>query len=106
VEGYKALLEAAAAETGLDDFGVDAFREGLEILVTALRDEARLNPLGEKVLRDRIVGHLMQRLQIEDWYRRHPEIDDEQITMQRCNAPPDSRHTCPVAMKRRPNVWI
>ncbi len=58
---------------------IDAFMEGFEILVTALRNEAKLTPLGEKVLRDRTVGHLKQRLQIEDWYRRHPEIDDEQI---------------------------
>ena len=54
VEGYKKLLEAAKDETGLDDFGPDSFREGLEILVNALRREARLNALGEKVLRERI----------------------------------------------------
>jgi hypothetical protein len=30
-------------------------------------------------LRHRIGGYLRQRLQIEDWYRRHPEIDDERI---------------------------
>ena len=27
----------------------------------------------------RIIGHLGERLQIEDWYRRHPEIEDEPI---------------------------
>lgn len=80
MENYKALLDAAAAATGLSDFGDDAFREGLEILVNAVRNEARLTALGDKVVRERIVGHLKQRLQIEDWYRRHPEIDDEQIT--------------------------
>ena len=79
MEGHKALLDTATAETGLHDFGTDSFKEGLEILVNALRNEAKLTPLGDKVLRDRIVGHLKQRLQIEDWYRRHPEIDDEQI---------------------------
>jgi len=65
----------ARRETGLEDFGPDAFLEGLEILVNALRNEAQLNALGEKVLRDRIIGHLRQRLQVEDWYRRHPKID-------------------------------
>jgi hypothetical protein len=44
-----------------------------------LRTEARLNALGETVLRQRIVGHLKQRLQVEDWYRRHPEIDEVTI---------------------------
>lgn len=73
------LLQLARATTGLDDFGSDSFREGLEILVTALQREARLNAVGEQIIRERILGHLIQRLRIEDWYRRHPEIDDEQI---------------------------
>lgn len=76
---YEELLDAARAETHLDDFGEDDFVEGLEILVHALRTEARLNALGEAVLRQRIVGHLKQRLQVEDWYRRHPEIDGVSI---------------------------
>lgn len=73
------LLDAARATTGLDDFGPDSFREGLEILVRSLRDEARLNATGEAAIRQRIVDHLAQRLQVEDWYRRHPEIEDEAI---------------------------
>jgi hypothetical protein len=40
-------MATAAQRTGLDDFGDDSFREGLEILVRALRDEARLNARGE-----------------------------------------------------------
>jgi hypothetical protein len=73
------LLDAARAETGLTDFGEDSFREGLELLTRALRDEARLNAAGQTALRGLIVGLLSQRLQVEDWYRRHPEIDDEPI---------------------------
>jgi hypothetical protein len=70
------LIAAAIARTGLEDFGDDSFREGLEILVRSLRDEARLNTTGEAVIYPRLVGHLVNRLQIEDWYRRCPEIDD------------------------------
>ena len=74
------LMAAAVEKTGLDDFGDDSFREGLEILVKALRDEARLNDRGEGFLYPRIIGtHPRQRLQIEDWYRRHPEIDEVPI---------------------------
>ena len=40
------LMDLAVAETGLDDFGDDSFREGLEILVRALGAEARLNAAG------------------------------------------------------------
>ncbi|MCK9904287.1 sulfotransferase [Parafrankia colletiae] len=73
------LLDAARAETGLDDFGDDSFREGLELLTRALENEAQLNDAGQVALRRLLLGLLTQRLRIEDWYRRHPEIDDEQI---------------------------
>ena len=73
------LLATAVAETGLDDFGDDSFREGFEILVAALCDEGRLNARGEAYVYPRILLHLRQRLQVEDWYRRHPEIDEERI---------------------------
>lgn len=73
------LIAAARDETGLDDFGDDSFREGLEILVRSLHVEAHLNAIGELALPHQIQQLLAQRLQIEDWYRRHPEIDDEPI---------------------------
>jgi hypothetical protein len=70
------LMTLAVERTGFDDFGDDSFREGLEILLRALEDEARLNERGEAFVHGRIGVHLAQRLQVEDWYRRHPEIDD------------------------------
>jgi Sulfotransferase family len=79
VSAHEDLIAAAVAQTGLEDFGDDAFREGLEILVRSLRTEARLNARGEAFLYPRIVGHLAQRLQVEDWYRRHPEIDGVEV---------------------------
>jgi hypothetical protein len=69
-------MAAAVERTGLEDFGDDSFREGLEILLLALGAEARLNARGEGFVYQRIGLHLAQRLQVEDWYRRHPEIDD------------------------------
>ncbi|HUL99454.1 MAG TPA: sulfotransferase, partial [Mycobacterium sp.] len=76
---YDDVVGVAVARTGLEDFGSDSFREGLEILLESLRDEARLNARGETFIYSRISGHLAQRLQVEDWYRRHPEIDDVPI---------------------------
>jgi hypothetical protein len=70
------LLATAVAQAGLEDFGDDSFREGLEILVRSLHEEARLNSTGEAVIYPRLVEHLVNRLQIEDWYRRHPDTED------------------------------
>ena len=73
------LLNSARERTGLHDFGEDSFREGLEVLVRSLDTEARLNTVGRAVLDGQIVDLLANRLKIEDWYGRHPEIDDQDI---------------------------
>ena len=79
MDHYQEFMQTAESQTGLHDFGADTFVEGLERLVRALRDEAELNAFGASALRERIVGHLKQRLQVEDWYRRHPEIEEVEI---------------------------
>ena len=52
------VVGRAVAQTGLDDFGDDCFREGLEVLLASLRDEARLNARGEGYIYPRIVTAL------------------------------------------------
>jgi len=73
------LVDTARARAGSDDFGPDTWREGLEVLVRALNGEANLNELGVAVFVDQIVGNLVNRLEVEQWYARHPEIADEEI---------------------------
>lgn len=73
------LIARARDETSLTDFGEDTFREGLEIFVKSLDTEARLTPAGALAFDAQIIALLSQRLQIEDWYARHPEIDDQEI---------------------------
>ncbi len=74
------LLAEARANTGLDDFGDDAFREPLGVLLKSLREEAATNELGRTVMRARVLESLETRLKIEGWIARHPEILDEEIT--------------------------
>jgi hypothetical protein len=71
-----ALLDAARARTGLDDFGADDFRPRLAAMVDAIRADAGLNPLGRMIVRDRLVRLLAQRQLLTDLLRRHPEIRD------------------------------
>jgi hypothetical protein len=70
VNAAKDVLDEAVSAAGLDDFGDGSFREGLEILVESLRSEARLNPLGELAMRRQVVGHLIQRLNLNPWIGR------------------------------------
>lgn len=73
------LLDKARGATGLDNFGEPGFREGLERLVDAGDREARLNDAGRASFDGQIVMMLMKRLEVEDWYARHPEIDEQEI---------------------------
>lgn len=74
------LMEQAQEQTSLHDFGDPSFRTGLDILVRSLDTEANLNALGDLVLEAVITKTLVNRLQIEEWYRLHPETAAEVIT--------------------------
>lgn len=73
------LVEEAISETGLEDFGGDSYREGLDRLVGALESEAELNELGETIFGLRLNSALTNRLRVEETYRRHPEIDAQSV---------------------------
>jgi hypothetical protein len=73
------LLQRARAANSLDDFGEDSFREGLEIVVAAADAEARLTEQGRAGFEKQVVDLLGNRLQVEHWYRLHPEIDEQEI---------------------------
>ena len=64
---------------GLSDFGDDSFREGLDRLVHSMRPRRRSTSSARWRCRSCVTRLLTTRLQVEDWYRRHPEIDDEPI---------------------------
>lgn len=73
------LIDTARSRRRLNDFGGDSFREGLERLVDSINRESKLNELGTIAVPEMLIGILINRLEVEDWYRLHPEIDDEQI---------------------------
>ena len=73
------LIATARQQAGWADFGEDTWREGLAVLVESLHTEAALNELGVGAMTDQIVGLLVNRLQVEQWYADHPEIDDQEI---------------------------
>lgn len=74
------LLDTARDGTGLSSFGDPTFRVGLDVLADSLEHEADLNPVGAMALTGQIVGYLQARMEIEEWYRRHPEIEDQAVT--------------------------
>src|SRR6478735_8231984 len=70
-----ASMEAAQAQSGLEDYGpeADAMVEALTVLVKSANEQ------GEMVFGGMVVSLLTRRLEIEHWYTEHPEIDDQEI---------------------------
>ncbi|MEY2434445.1 MAG: hypothetical protein QOC92_4170 [Acidimicrobiaceae bacterium] len=75
------LLAQACMETGLEDFGSDEFREGLDVYCESAFSEAELNEVGVMAVRGNIVANLVNRLRVVDWATRHPDVARERIDL-------------------------
>lgn len=69
------LLAEAIERTGLSDFGPGDFRQGLGILLGSLGSDGDLSAAGAQVAIDDLRRRLVNRLEVERWYRDHPEIE-------------------------------
>jgi hypothetical protein len=69
------LLEAAVEATGLTDFGPGDFRDGLEVLLDSLEHDGDIDPSADDAVISDQRRRLVNRLEVEEWYRDHPETD-------------------------------
>ncbi len=70
---------AAAKRSVLTDFGDPSFRTALEVLCHSLETEAKLSALGRQLLHGKFVELLVNRLRIEQYFKDHPEIEQEPL---------------------------
>lgn len=75
----EAFIAAAVEHTGLDDFGGDSYREGLDVYCASVEANATFNDIGNAAVPGAIVGALSNRLRVFDWAKHHPEVAAEQI---------------------------
>lgn len=68
------IIASARRVTGLSDFGDPQALEGLEVLVKASNEEARLSPAGMMRWQETLTGIAVNRLRIVDYLRRHPQL--------------------------------
>ena len=73
------LHASATRITGLSDFGTDAYRDGLEVLLGSYATEAGLTPYGNKVARAGLRDALVARLLSESAWAQHPAHADVAI---------------------------
>lgn len=75
----ESIIRAAIANTGLDDFGAEDWRAPFEAMLKSFDEEANLTLTGRIMTRSDVLMFLEGRLRVEDLYKRHPEIEDEEI---------------------------
>lgn len=73
------LINSAKTSTGLSDFGAEDWHEPFQVLIKSLKEDANLNLMGRIRTRSELIIFLQARLRIEDTYKKHPEIDEEEI---------------------------
>ncbi|HEX4018226.1 MAG TPA: sulfotransferase [Frankiaceae bacterium] len=73
------VIADVAKEAGLSNYGDWTFRDGLEVFVSSLSEEAGLTEIGQMAAVGQIRHALTTRLLVEDWIARHPAVDDERI---------------------------
>jgi hypothetical protein len=74
-----ALHARAIADTGLDDFGPDDYRERLDVYLAALREIPGLHGPGVVNFFGQLSQWLKNRLLLADLLTRHPEIQDIEL---------------------------
>ncbi|WP_082691819.1 sulfotransferase [Mycobacterium sp. IS-1556] len=74
-----ALHAKASAETGLDDFGADDYRERLDVFLAALQEIRGLHDAGVVNFHTQLLQWLKNRLLLTDLLTRHPEIHEIEL---------------------------
>jgi|KBSSwiStaDraftv2_1062776.scaffolds.fasta_scaffold07310_5 hypothetical protein len=73
------LMDRARKATGFTDFGDAPLLHPLEVFCRSLNEESGLDAAGLDSARTSILTTLTERLKLEDWIGRHPEILDQRI---------------------------
>ena len=77
--GFDALLKKAKKNTNLSDLGTDFNETALKTLIDSANNEAYLSPFGRLMFREKLISQLENRLWVEHWVKKHPEILDQPV---------------------------
>jgi hypothetical protein len=74
-----AIVAEAYETTGLDRFASDSYREGLDLVVDELARSTTLSERGRETLHRTAVHCLVNRLKVDEYLRRQPELPERPI---------------------------
>ncbi len=73
------LIRSAKKSSGLDDLGKDFWDEPLDRMLQSINKEANLHPVGVFISRERIINLVANRLRAEYYFKKYPEILDQEV---------------------------
>ena len=73
------LIRSARKSAGLNYLGKDFWDEPLDRMLWSINHEADLHPIGVFISKERIVNLLANRLRAEDYFKKHPEILEQEV---------------------------
>ncbi|HSG67363.1 MAG TPA: sulfotransferase [Bacteroidales bacterium] len=73
------LIKDARKSSGLDDLGKDFWDEPLDRMLWSINNEANLHPIGIFISKERIVNLLANRIRAEYYFKKYPEILDQEV---------------------------
>jgi len=73
------IIEEACRQTGLQDFDTETFRDGLDLLTANVRQRSDISETGLGVMRFYWTRNLANRLKVDDYHRRHPELSSSPV---------------------------
>lgn len=76
---FDKMIRKSKRNTGLSDFGSDFNDTALEVLLKSINQEAQLNPFGKLMIREKLIGQLENRLWAEHWFKKYPEILEQEV---------------------------
>jgi len=73
------LIKTARKATGLHDLGNLFWDEPLRRMLDSINNEAQLHPIGQFITRQRIINLLSVRLRAEYYFKKYPEILEQEL---------------------------
>jgi len=73
------LIKTARKSTGLHELGSHFWDEPLQRMLDSINHEAQLHPIGRFITRQRLVNLLSVRLRAEHYFKKYPEILEQEL---------------------------